>query len=116
MDRGKLRKEKQETTVRKLSALRRPASEISGVVCTANTLVDCYLRIRTERPRHVHTTISHARSQHLIGRHTRFAPPLHRSQRVELVGSRSSATMGHAGDHEEAKPVLLTRSHLGEDA
>src|SRR4051794_18916463 len=44
-----------------------------------------------------------------------FAPTFERGESVELIGAGAAAAMGHAGDHEDTKPVLLIRAHVFQD-
>ena len=44
-----------------------------------------------------------------------FAPTFERGESVELIGASAAAAMGHAGDHEESKPVVLIRAHVFQD-
>ena len=44
-----------------------------------------------------------------------FAPTFERGEGVELIWAGTAAAMGHAGDHEETKPVLLIRAHVFQD-
>ena len=44
-----------------------------------------------------------------------FAPAFERGEGVELIGAGAAAAMGHAGDHEKTKPVVLIRAHVFQD-
>src|ERR1039457_7476440 len=94
----------------------RLAGEVVRIISRALALVHGNLGIRAQRARHGYLPIRHVRRHNLFRRYALFAPALQHRHLIELVCSRPSAAMLHAGNHEEADPIALVLAHLREYA
>ncbi len=87
-----------------------------SVVGTAGSFIDRSLRVWAKRASHVDAaTFVDSSGRDGFGRLVLFAPAFEPGEGVELIGAGAAAAVGHAGDHQETKPVLLIRAHLFQD-
>ncbi len=90
--------------------------EVRSVVGTAAAFIDSLLRVWAKGASHVDdaTFVNSGGGDSFWGL-VMFAPTFERSELIELIGAGTTAAMGHAGDHEKTKPVVLIRAHLFQD-
>ena len=92
------------------------AGEVRGVVDAAGSQIDGMLRVWAKRAGHVDAaTFVDPGGRDGLGRLVPLAPAFERGDRLEPIGARAAAAMGHAGDHEQTKPVVLIRAHPLQD-
>src|SRR5439155_8055012 len=90
--------------------------EVRGVVDAAGSFIDSSLRVWAKGAGHVDTTpFVDSSGCDGTGGLVLFAPTFERGKSIELIGAGAAAAMGHAGDHEETKPVVLIGAHLFQD-
>src|SRR5437762_55834 len=89
------------------SCLRRLANEVGGVVGTTDTFVLGDLWICAQRPGHVDAIVGYVICRQLIGSCIGFLPTFESGHPVDLVGTDAALAVAHAGNHEEADPVVL---------
>src|SRR5215204_5574903 len=92
------------------------AGVVRGVVGTAGSFIDSSLRVWAKGASHVDAaTFVDSSGCDGFGGLVLFAPTFERGENVELIGAGAAAAMGHAGDHEKTKPVVLRRAHVFQD-
>ena len=92
------------------------ADKVRRVIGAAGPLVRRHLRIRTEWTAHIHAVVGDVICRDLTGRIAVFTPAFDGVDHRKLVRAGPSATVIHSGHHEQAKPIVLLRSHSGKDA
>jgi hypothetical protein len=92
------------------------ADVVRGVVGTAGSFIDSSFRVWAKGASHIDaaTLVDSSRGDGFRGL-VLFTPAFERRDGVELIRAGAAAAMGHAGDHEEAKPVVLIRAHVFQD-
>src|SRR5262245_54498877 len=91
--------------------LLRLANKIAGIVGAAGSRVDGHLWLWAQRARHIHAAFADSSRYDPVRDHTRFAPPLQRSDCRKLVRAGTAAAMRHSGNQEKPQPLFLPRAH-----
>src|ERR1051326_3147212 len=87
------------------SASRRLTNKILRIIGAAHACVHRHLRIRAQRPRHLHTIVHYSRCDDLIRSGAGFPPPLDCSDRIKLIGARTTPAMRHARSEEHTSEL-----------